>query len=115
MFQLSKGLDAWQTSAFNKVMKDEIEGLDAEKLPLQQGLTHGSYAIGENFKVMIIGASEVQGALRVRAGVFYKSIIAGCNCADDPTPINECAEYCELEFEIEKETANARVSLLSEN
>ncbi|RUM93496.1 MAG: hypothetical protein DSZ28_08105 [Thiothrix sp.] len=115
MFQLSKGLDAWQTPVFNKVMKDEIECLDAGQLPLQQGLIHGSYAIGENFKVMIIGVSEVRDALRVRAGVFYKSVIAGCSCADDPTPINECAEYCELEFEIDRETANARVSLFSES
>jgi len=115
MFPLSKGLNAWQTPAFNTVMKDEIEGLDAEKLPLEQGLTHGSYAIGEDFKVMIIGVSEVRNALRVKAGVFYKSIIAGCSCADDPTPTDEYAEYCELEFEIDKATANARVSLLSEN
>jgi hypothetical protein len=115
MFPLSKGLNAWQTPAFNNVMKDEIEGLDAEKLPLQQGLTHGSYAIGEDFKVMIIGVSEVRDALRVKAGVFYKSIIAGCSCADDPTPISECAEYCELEFEIDRATANTRVSLLSES
>jgi len=64
---------------------------------------------------MIIGVSEVRDALRVRAGVFYKSVIAGCSCADDPTPINERAEYCELEFEIDRKTANARVSLLSES
>ncbi len=112
MFQLCKGLDAWQTPAFNKVMKDEIESLDAEKLPLQQGLTHGSCAIGENFKAMIISAAEARDALRVKAGIFYKSIIAGCSCADDPTPIDEYAEYCELEFEIDRATANARVILL---
>jgi len=115
MFQLSKGLYARQTPAFNQVMKEEIESLDAEMLPLQQGLTHGSYAIGENFKVMILSASEVQDALRVKVGVFYKSIIAGCSCADDPTPIDESAEYCELEFTIDRATANARVTLLSES
>jgi len=113
MIQLSKGLKAWQTSAFNEIMKDEIEHLDAHNLPLQQGLTHGNYAFGENFTVMIIDISETANSIRVKAGIFYTSIIAGCSCADDPTPVDEYAEYCEIQLDINKKTANTSISLLS--
>jgi len=112
MIKLSKALGAWQTSAFNSILKDEIEQLDAEKLPLQQGLTQGDYATGDNFSAMIISASETPNCIRVKTGVFYTSITAGCSCADDPTPIGEFSEYCEVQFDIDRITANTQVSLL---
>jgi len=87
--------------------------LDAHQLPLQQGLTQGS-SIGESkFSVMVIGDAEEADSLNVKAGIFYKSVIAGCNCADDPSPIDEQTEYCEVQFEINKETAEATVKILS--
>ena len=43
---------------------------------------------------MLLSASEDAGLLRVKAGIFYTGIIAGCSCADDPTPIDELNEYC---------------------
>jgi len=68
--------------------------------------------LGENLSVMIIGTSEAPDYIRVKAGVFYTSIIAGCSCADDPTPIDELSEYCEVQFDINRLTANTQVSLL---
>ena len=112
MIQLSKGLKAWQTSAFNEVVKDEIEHLDANTLLLQQGLTHGSYALGENITAMITDTSETANFIQVKAGIFYTSIIAGCSCADDPTPVDEYAEYCEIQLDIDKKTASTSISLL---
>jgi hypothetical protein len=39
-------------------------------------------------------------------------VIAGCSCADDPTPTNELDEFCELQLDIDKLTAVATVTLL---
>lgn len=111
MIKLSKALSAWQSSTFKGILKDEIEQLDAETLPLQQGLTQGDYAVGDNFSTMIISASETPNCIRVKAGVFYTSITAGCSCADDPTPIAEFSEYCEVQFDIDRITAHTQVSL----
>ena len=61
---------------------------------------------------MILGASEEAGIIFARAGIFYTSIIAGCNCADDPSPVDEQTEYCEIQFEINKKTAETTVQLL---
>ncbi len=112
MIQLSKALNAWGTPEFEVVLKTELEQLGAEQLPLQQGLSVGSYATGNNIQVMIISTSEQPGVISAKAGIFYTGIIAGCNCADDPSPVEEHSEYCEVSIEIDKNSAAAKVVLL---
>lgn len=114
MIRLTKTLNAWGSPEFSDVLKKEIEQMDAGQLPLQQGLTTGSHAIGDKLDVMIIGVSEDAGFIRVKAGIFYSGIIAGCSCADDPTPINEESEYCVVRLNINKLTAETTVVLLAE-
>jgi hypothetical protein len=114
MIRLTKALSAWGTPDFDGILKKELEQSDAQRLPLQQGLSTSSHAIDSNFRVMIIHAAEDQGSIRVKAGIFYSGIIAGCSCADDPTPINEQSEYCEVQLDIDKATAETVVALLTE-
>lgn len=111
MIHFPKALAAWQTPAFKTVMKAEIEALDADHLPLQQGLTQSSHARPETLSAMILGEDETAAFLSVRAGLFYRGIIAGCSCADDPTPVDEINEYCEVLIEIDRQTAAATISL----
>jgi hypothetical protein len=113
MARLTKSLDAWGTSNFKSVMKAEIEHLNAQFLPLQAGLSLGSYVSDGQFTAMILGVSEEAGIISAKAGIFYSSFIAGCNCADDPTPVDAQTEYCEIQFTINRETAEATVKLLS--
>ena len=61
-----------------------------------------------------IGAHEEPGLIRVKAGIFYTGIIAGCSCADDPTPIDELNEYCVVQLDIDLATADTTVTLLDE-
>jgi hypothetical protein len=113
MIQLDAALDAWGSATFEAVLKADIEQLDATCLPLQQGLSHSSYACDEDIKVVVTRAAEVSGMLQVRAGIFYSGIIAGCSCADDPTPTDTCLEYCEIQIDINMQTAEAMISLLA--
>jgi len=105
-------LDAWATPAFEAVFKDEVGRLGVESLPLQQALSQSSHANGDSMDVMLIGSSEEPGCIRVRAGIFYTGVIPGCACADDPAPDSEYTEYCEVRFDIDRETAATRVTLL---
>ncbi len=111
-FRLSEALHAWGTPEFNAVLKREIAHLDAEQLPLQQGLTSSSYALDDRIEAVILAVAEEADCLRVKAGIFYAGIVAGCSCADDPTPIDENTEYCEVRLEIDKATAETTVTLL---
>jgi hypothetical protein len=112
MIRLTKSLNAWGTPDFRDILKKEIEQLGAEQLPLQQGLSAGSYALDNKPSVMIISVSEGEDFFRARAGIFYTSIIAGCSCADDPTPVSELNEYCEVQLDIDKATGIADVALV---
>ncbi len=114
MIRLTGTLNAWGTPDFNDILKREIEQVDAAQLPLQQGLSTGSYAIDDKINVMIISVSEAAGSIRVKAGIFYSGIIAGCSCADDPTPVNKESEYCVVQLDINKQTAATTVVLLAE-
>lgn len=113
--RLEEVLKVWPSDSFQDVFKQNIEQLDASILPLQQGLSQGSCVSNEPFKVMIISTSEETDSIRVKAGIFFKSIIAGCNCADDPTPADTLSEYCVVQFDINKTTAETGIQLIEES
>ena len=113
VIRLTKALNAWGTPEFERALKQEIEQLDGARLPLQQGLTTGSYAL-VGHKAMLISTSEDAGVIRVKAGIFYSGILTGCACADDPTPVNEESEYCVVQLDIDKHTAETTIALLAE-
>lgn len=114
MIHLTKTLNAWGTPAFEDILKEELEQLDAGQLPLQQGLSTSSYALDSKLSVRVINISEEAGFIRAKVGIFYTGIIAGCSCADDPTPINENNEYCEVQLKVNTTTAETTVTLLAE-
>jgi len=114
MIRLENALHAWGSPDFKDTLKQEIESVDAELLPLQQGLSTGNYAISNQITVMINSVSEAEHHIRVTMGIFYKSVMGGCSCAGDPTPVNENNEYCEVRLDIDKATAATAVSLLTE-
>lgn len=114
MIRLTKSLNAWGTPDFNSVLKEEVEQMGAGQLPLQQGLSTSSYALDDKLNVLIISVSEKGGFIFAKIGIFYTGIIAGCSCADDPTPVEEQVEYCEVQLDINKVTAETAVALLAE-
>jgi hypothetical protein len=105
-------VSAWGTPDLKTVLKREIKKLSYEELPLQQGLTTGSHALDDDIEVMILNVQESETSIQVKAGIFYKAIIAGCSCSDDPTPIDECNEHIEVTIEIDKESAETTITLL---
>jgi hypothetical protein len=113
MLYLPLSLQAWNTSSFDAVFKKEICALNAETLPLQQGLSGSSYASADDLSVTILKIETDDTSIFVKAGLFYTGIIAGCSCADDPAPLDENNEYCEVIFSINKKTAETTVSLVS--
>ncbi len=114
MIRLSNALKAWGTPGFEAILKREIGQLDAAQLPLQQGLAISSHVTDRPFQAMVISVHEAPGVIHVKAGIFYTGVIAGCSCADDPTPIDEQNEYCVVQFDIDRATANTTVTLLAE-
>jgi hypothetical protein len=107
-----EALHAWRTPDFNATLILEIERLDADPLPLQRALTRSSYVAPRRPSAMILGVAEEGDRIVATVGIFFAGIIAGCSCADDPTPVDEIEEYCEVRFDIDKLTAAVTVTLL---
>jgi hypothetical protein len=107
--QLPRARAAWNTPDFDTVFKREVEQLDPGVLPLQQGLTGTSSVADAPFTVLLLRATAAGDSLRVKAGIVYAGILGGCSCADDPTPLEAQPEYCELWFDIDLRSGEARV------
>jgi len=114
MIRLPKTLNAWNTPRFETILKQEIEQLDAASLPLQQALSVSSYVTDRPFQVRLVNVSADADQIRIKAGIFYTGVIAGCSCADDPTPVDELNEYCMVQLCIDRITAETTVTLLAE-
>ena len=114
MIKLPNALKFWDTPDFNGVLKNEIQNIDLRLLPLQDGLAQTSYVSNADIGVLILSVTETANLIRAKTGIFYAGIIAGSCCADDPTPVCEQTEYCEVQFDIDKTTAETTVTLLKD-
>lgn len=112
MILLSQSINAWGSTDFAAVFKQEVSETPHASLPLQQGLTQSSYVSDEVFSAIILNSSTDDLHLYIKAGIFYTGIIAGCSCADDPTPLDTQNEYCELQFTIHRQSGETQVELL---
>jgi hypothetical protein len=112
VIKLLNALEAWGTPDFENALKEEIHKIDTELLPLQEGLSQSSHVSEGDISVVILNVTETSNFIRAKTGIIYAGIIAGSCCADDPTPMSEQTEYCEVQFDINKMTAETTVTIL---
>ena len=111
MIRLPLALAAWNSALFEAVLKQELQQLDCRSLPLQQGLTQGNVALDDAVTAIILSISHDSSSIHVRAGLHYTGMIAGCACADDPTPESRTTEYCTVLIDIDRTSADTRIAL----
>lgn len=112
MIRLCSALRAWGTPDFDDALRQELMQLSIDQLPLQKAISMGNYVIDAPITVMNINAVETAKAIQVQAGILFQTVIAGCSCADDPTPASRINEYCEIQLDIDKATSAASVNLI---
>ncbi|OBS08610.1 hypothetical protein [Acidihalobacter prosperus] len=113
-----EALRAWQdedTGTFTQAVARALADLGTRGLPLQAALRISSYALDAPIEVTVLRTESRGRAIEVRAGIFYTGIIAGCSCADDPTPVTPQNEYCEILLTIDRHTAKAGIVLLEQD
>jgi len=113
MLGFPESLQAWGTAAFPATLKRELAA-QASELPLQQALCHASALAPEAITVILLDTRTDAAALHIKVGVFFAGILAGCSCADDPTPVEPQTEYCELMIDIDPANASATLTLLTD-
>lgn len=111
MVQLPAAVLAWNTPTFAATLKQELEAIGGAPLPLQQALAVSNAVFDDRIEVIFIAATEEHGRIRAKVGIFFAGIVAGCACADDPTPIPTQTEYGEFALTLDMTTAVADIKL----
>jgi hypothetical protein len=114
MIQLKEAVQAWGRPEFEAVFKKSIADLNSETLPLQKGLTAGSYALDDPIEAVILKTAEHPDSIEIKTQLLYKSLTPGCACPGDPTIENEQLEQCLVLVRIDKQSAAATVTLLDD-
>jgi len=108
--------EAWRvlgTPRFGEMLKDELESLSVEQLPLQQCMTRSSYVLEQKPDVVILATEDRNAEIYIRVGICFSGVIAGCSCADDPTPVEPIPEYCELLLCMNRQTGYITVDRIA--
>ncbi|MDF7798642.1 hypothetical protein P4C99_04160 [Pontiellaceae bacterium B1224] len=106
MVALPESLKAWNRGSFDAVFKSELPRI-GKALPLQEGLTSGSYALESPLDVVILQKTADDETIRVKASIFYQSLMPGCACAGDPTVEDTQNEHITMLVSINRKTAEA--------
>lgn len=101
---------AWGTDDFPAVFKRELAE-HTDELPLQQALTGTSAVANEAITVVLLDARADATRIHAKVGIFFGGILAGCSCADDPTPVETQTEYCEVLLNIDRAQAETVILL----
>lgn len=82
-------------------LKRRLQRLLVDHPVLQQQLRTGDRVSPELPQVLLLGSRLSDHESRqFHIGIAYSSLVSGCSCADDPTPVSAQPEYCELLVEI---------------
>jgi hypothetical protein len=111
--KLPRSSALYGTADFTRGFVDEVSALPPDSLPLQQAMAQGNMVTDDALQVMVNSVDCDDRQLRVKAGIFFTSMIAGCSCADDPSPVDKINEYAELEFYICLDDASTQVRIAS--
>lgn len=106
---LPRSSAAINSEDFAATLQSELLHLPTHRLPLENGLTMGSHVEAVQ-QVMLLGKNLTAQGYRVKIGVFFTSILAGCNCADDPTPQDTHNEYLEIELLLDPASTRATLT-----
>lgn len=112
---LTRSAAAWSSPAFRPTLIDELQALGAHHpvlRPLLQAALAQTSAVAEApIGVQVLNTHKETGRIQVHLGVLYAGIIAGCSCADDPSPLDTITEHCELVLDIDSGTGRAWATL----
>ena len=111
---LNDSLQAWNDPDFAQTLRAELLRSGALLGPLQQGMAHGSHALQDEVRLLVLQTEQDAARLRVKTGVCYSSIIPGCACEGDPTPLNALPEYVELRIDIDRASGLAEITLIDD-
>ena len=100
MLKTDRPLPDPTSEEFDRELLAMLHAATPAQLSLEQALRQGSAVIADSVSWTLLGRKIEADRITVRAGVFFTSQIAGCSCADDPSPADTLNEFSEAIIEI---------------
>ena len=101
----------YDSELFTRSLKNYIEDLPSNTLPLNQRTTQGGIVDDSNISASILSVSNTDDFIQAKTGVFFTEIVGGCSCGDDPVSLNV---YCEIIVFFNKHTGELQFSVFDE-
>lgn len=101
----------YDSESFSCSLKNYIENLPTNTLPLNQCTTQGGIVDDSNISASILSVSDTEDCIKAKTGVFFTEIVGGCSCGDDPVSLNV---YCEIIVFFNKHTGELQYSIFNE-
>ena len=98
----------YDSESFTRSLKNYIEDLPSNTLPLNQRTTQGGIVDDSNISASILSVSNTDDFIQAKTGVFFTEIVGGCSCGDDPVSLNV---YCEIIVFFNKHTGELQFSV----
>jgi len=110
MTQLSQSLQQWGRPEFERTLKQEIQQLKPNQLPLHLAVTEGGLVDKSPIEATITRSADDGNYITIKAGIFFTELVPSCSCGDEPQakPV-----YCDITILIDKDSAEARFLLES--
>lgn len=86
-------LAAAGTPGFAATLAADLERRHADLRRLAAAASTTGYVEEQGLRTTLLGSGHDDGMLRVRLGLFFREVLAGCSCGDEPTTQEG---YCEL-------------------
>ncbi|SMN11743.1 hypothetical protein SPBRAN_2037 [uncultured Candidatus Thioglobus sp.] len=85
--------------------KKSLKSLAVSDFPLKDCCQHSGDIEENSIDISILSSVEIEHGVQLKIGVFFREILAGCACSDDPSEaISYENGYCELQVNIDKTT-----------
>ncbi|MEJ1386193.1 MAG: hypothetical protein RPU52_16170 [Candidatus Sedimenticola sp. (ex Thyasira tokunagai)] len=105
MTRLQNSLNAWNTDHFSTTLKEELEKLRSDVLPIAHVITQGNKLDDSDLGVIINEVDDDPQQIHVKVGVFFAEVINCVTCCGGNGMHDEA--YCELEVTIDKASSEA--------
>ena len=109
MVKLLKTLNAWNTDVFGVTLKEELQELGAELLPLDQATSQGGVVDVHHITVLILHAFDAGAVIHATVGIFFTEIVPSCGCPIEPM---EEETYCKVQVMISKSDAETEFNVI---
>lgn len=102
-----QSIAAWGQDSFAEILCRELK--DSGLISLVDLMQQGSAPVQDSMHLSLLKVEELEGQIRAKVSVFFDSIIAGCQCADDPNPVDPIHEYAEVTLLIDCEDGSGSI------